>query len=190
MKRLFAALRFCGDKNIADKVYWYLCGFAVSSGERVLAPVGAHNRLQCARVEQTKETDEQNAPYDMRLIKKVAAKYGARGRRLGGFVSRDLGGVRYDNKHYTRYGVFLLSESAPPETERLKSRYGVLPLEIEGRATSALYARLAREKECVLLYGSGAEEAAENLLALACGEDISDLGITQEEYCLLKNKLR
>ena len=53
MKYDFALLRFAEDKNISDRGYWYLSGFPVAAGERVLAPVGMHDRLQCAVVERS-----------------------------------------------------------------------------------------------------------------------------------------
>lgn len=111
MKYDFAALRFTEDGNIADRVYWYLCDFPVKEGEGVLAPVGAHDRLQFARVERTLAADEAHAPYDVRLIKRVEAKYGARRLALSCAKNcRDLGGLRYDGKRFTRYGAFLRSD--------------------------------------------------------------------------------
>ena len=79
---LYAALRFAEDKNIADRTYWYISGFPVRVGEQALAPVGPHDRLQRAVVERVVEADEKNAPYDARLLKRVAAKAGARRLRV------------------------------------------------------------------------------------------------------------
>ena len=74
----FAALRFTEDENIRDRVYWYRCPFGTRAGERVLAPVGSHDRLQCARVERVLLAEEGDAPYDPALLKDVAAPLGAR----------------------------------------------------------------------------------------------------------------
>ena len=85
----FAALRFAEDGNLSDRTYWYRCDFALSPGERVLAPVGPHDRLQRAVVERVLEAGAENAPYDLRLIKSVAARDGARLLRAGGAVFQD-----------------------------------------------------------------------------------------------------
>ena len=67
----FAALRFPEDGNIADKTYWCACSFPVCVGERVLAPIGMRNRLQCAVVEEVRTCEGSKAPYDLSLIKWV-----------------------------------------------------------------------------------------------------------------------
>lgn len=132
MENLFAALRFTEDPNLADNVYWYLCDFPVKEGDRVLAPVGAHNGLQFARVERVTAGTEQSAPYDMRLIKRIAAKFGARRFPLDCARNcRELGGVRTDGKRFTRFGAFLRSDfpayMREKDAETLQS-YGVTAL--------------------------------------------------------------
>ena len=77
-------MRFIEDENISDRVYWYLSERTCSAGELVLAPVGARSRLQLARVERTLSCEVQDAPYDMRLIKRVEAAYGERRPVFGG----------------------------------------------------------------------------------------------------------
>ncbi len=145
----FAALRFTEDENIADRVYWYLCDFPVKEGEGVLAPVGAHNRLQFARVERTLSCAEENAPYDLRLIKRVAAKYGARRLSLSSVKNcRDLGGVRCGGKRFTGYGVFIRSDfpGSFSESDRtLLREYGVtvlVDLREQWEKTENVYANL------------------------------------------------
>ncbi|MDE6058742.1 MAG: hypothetical protein K2G44_01730 [Clostridia bacterium] len=184
MKQSFAALRFIEDANIADNVYWYLCEFPIKAGERVLAPVGAHNRLQCARVERTLTAEENGAPYDVRLIKKVAAKYGVCERNFGGYTCRDLGGRRYDAKRYTRFGEVYYCEEVPSE-EQLSALHalGIAVLHTREDALSAV----ARANAPVLICGAGAADTAKKLFALVCGAE--DAGLTPEEITLLKNKL-
>lgn len=145
----FAALRFTEDENIADRVYWYLCDFPVKEGEGVLAPVGAHNRLQFARVECTLSCAEEDAPYDLRLIKRVAAKYGARRISLSSVKNcRDLGGLRCGGKRFTGYGVFIRSAFPENMTESdmsLLRDYGVtafVDLREQWEKTENAYANL------------------------------------------------
>lgn len=115
----FAALRFAEDKNISERVYWYLCGFPVKEGDKVLAPVGSRNKLQMAVVERTLSAQEENAPYDMRLIKRAEVKYGARKYEIGDRIYVEFGGVRYDEKHYTPFGKLLLANGKPQSQDEL-----------------------------------------------------------------------
>ena len=110
----FAALRFTEDENIRDRVYWYRCAFETKTGERVLAPVGSHDRLQCARVERVLFAEEGDAPYDPALLKDVAAPLGARSFLWEGRTCFELGGVRYDQKRFTRFRVFACLFGEPP----------------------------------------------------------------------------
>jgi len=122
----YVALRFFEDGNLADRVYWYLCDLTVTVGERVLAPVGSHDRLQLASVERVQST-EGTAPYDVRLMKHVAARYGVHALSLkSGFVCRELGGFRYDYKRFTRFGKLLSAEGIPSEQDRSELlEYGI-----------------------------------------------------------------
>ncbi len=110
MKYDFAALRFCEDENIRDRVYWYLSDLPLKENEEVLAPVGVHDRLQKARVERFTSAEEEDAPYDVRLIKRVAAKMGERKLSIGGAEFAEFGGVRFDDRHYTRFSRVIYSE--------------------------------------------------------------------------------
>lgn len=125
----FAALRFVGDANISDRVYWYLCDFPVKAGDAVIAPVGIHDRLQYACVERVLSAPASEAPYDIRLCKRITAKYGARKLVLEGTkYCRELGGLRCDGKHFTRYGAFLCAEFGGPigsADALVLGRYGV-----------------------------------------------------------------
>ena len=152
----YAALCFAEDANLASRTYWYRCAFPVREGERVLAPVGAHDRLQRAEVVRVLPASCP-PPYDERLLKEVAARCGAYRRNADGETLFETGGIPYDEKHYTRYGRVLFGGNG---------RYyrGMTPVPAE-RAADALRA-LPREG-CVLLAGGAAAEAAAALLLLA-----------------------
>lgn len=169
MKRTFAALRFLEDENISDRTYWYECAFPVEAGALVLAPVGTHDRLQCARVERVTEADENNAPYDVRLIKRVEAKFGARKLSVGRMACFELGGLKYDSKRYTRFRRVLFTEFADEPTAEEKALlkdYGVTRI----MDVSASMEEIARDRGCVLVKGAGAKHTAEELLAAVRGE--------------------
>lgn len=169
MKNLFAALRFTEDKNLRGNVYWYLCGFPVSEGEKVLAPVGVHDRLQCAAVERILWEEPQNAPYDLRLIKPVTAKYGARKLVLGGEELLEFGGLRYDDRHYTPFGRMLLARRRPADMTPIFA-YGGTKL-LEGEDGEALWEEIARSASCVLLTGEEGKKTFGRLLNLCRGEE-------------------
>lgn len=160
MKYDFAALRFTEDENLCGNVYWYLTEISLKEGEAALAPVGAHGRLQLGRVERTLSADGANAPYDLRLIKRVAARAGERRLCVGRLTCFELGGVKYDRKHYTRFCRVLVTEfcGVPNGEERAAlDAYGVT----ETVAPAAL--RGPSASGCLLIAGEG---------ALACGEEI------------------
>lgn len=172
-KRTFAALRFIEDGNIAGNVYWYLCAIPVKAGEQVLAPVGAHNRLQCARVERVLVTEEKDAPYDLRLVKSVEAKLGARRLTAGRVVCFELGGVRYDEKRYTRFRRVLYTEAskaAADEARELLGEYGVTRILPAEKGCEAEILGELRGGGCVLLTGADARTSAEAILAAVRGE--------------------
>lgn len=173
MKYLFAALFFSEDKNLADRGYWYLCPFPVRAGDRVIAPVGAHNRLQAARVGRTLEAEEANAPYDLRLIKRVTAKYGARKLTVGEAELLEFGGVRYDDRHYTAFGQLFLSREDPEKTQFCG--YGIAKSLQTSAADPALYREIARSAGGVLLFGGEGEAAFRRLYAFLRGEE--ELGL-------------
>lgn len=211
----FAALRFAEDGNLFDRTYWYRCDFALSPGERVLAPVGMHDRLQRAVVERVLEAGAENAPYDLRLIKSVAARDGARLLRAGGAVFRELGGIRYDRKHYTRFGRVLVGMRLPSAARAELSGYGVsLFCDTEENGAAAVLRTLSRERGCTLIFGDTADMVGGFLLLHAgvpadalppdiaaafphpCGhgrgteEVFADMGLTGAECSRLREKLR
>ena len=186
MKYDFAALRFFNDKNIRDRVYWYLCDFPLTVGEKVLAPLGMHGRLQAATVEKTFSADREHAPYDVDLLKRVLCRVGERMLMADGAECLELGGVRYDEKHYTPFGRVMLAKTKPEKTEELK-RYGVEKvLDCEGNDT--LYEEIASAKGCVLLYGARGRTAFEALLALARGDSAPLLSAGADERTILRLK--
>ena len=169
----YAALRFAEDKNISDRVYWYRSTLSLSVGERVLAPVGMRNRLQRATVERLSPTP----PFAEALLKEVAAKDGARRLRAGGEVFRELGGVRYDDRHYTRFCRFLVGEGGEGALPVL-DEYGVTAR--CGGALGALFASLPAAHGCVLLTGAHGG-AAGTLLLLAAG--VPTKGLPPDMVC-------
>lgn len=192
MKYDFAALRFAEDENIKDRVYWYLADFPVKEGEEVLAPVGVHDRLQKARVERTASADEKDAPYDLRLIKRVAAKFGARKLVLGGVELIEFGGVKYDAKHYTRFGHLLYAESVPT-IEELKD-YGIdTVFEAPMSEDDKIYRALIGGHEVLLVGGEG-REIMRTLLAFLRGEKeiatrLYSVGLYEKELATLTARL-
>ena len=154
----YAALRFAEDENIADRTYWYRCPLAVREGERVFAPVGAHDRIQRAQVERILETDEAHAPYDVRFLKNVAAKCGAYRVKAGEDLLFEAGGVPYDGKHYTRFGRVLFGDC----TGAVR---GAQPLAADN-ALQALRAFPA-DGACVVFTGGQGARAAAYLMLLA-----------------------
>ncbi len=161
---LFAALRFTEDENLSGRIYWYIAPFPVKDGERVLAPVGPHDKLQCARVERTDHFREEEAPYPPILCKHILARLGEREVKAGVF---DLGGVRYDDRHFTRFRRILIAEDG--------SLGAGLPVKAVDAGKEGWLAAAAEEKACVLLFGETVREAAELILRIVRGEDAEDV---------------
>ncbi len=188
MKYLFAALRFFEDGNISDRVYWYLCDFAVKAGDEVFAPVGMRSRLQKARVERVLSAEKEDAPYDVALCKHVAAACGGgRMRTAGEFKCYETGGVKYDEKRYTAFGRALVSDKNP-QTLSVLAELGVEESVCADDAGDALHA-LIKTRGRVLLYGKEARKTARILLLLARGEEVG-YGLTARECAVLAEKLR
>lgn len=183
---LFAALRFFEDERIADKLYWYLSDFRLREGEQVLAPVGTHNRLQRAEVVRAADADGGHAPYDMRFIKRVEARYGERRFAAGDCVCFELGGLKYDEKRYTRYRRILFSCCIPREEERAELRaYGVKDI-LTGDA-KMLAEQGALAGDCVLLAGDEARAAASVLYECVRGKQTE---LSEKAQAALLEKLR
>lgn len=68
----FVAIEFPDDPNVAGMTYWYLCNFEeVSVGDRAVAPLGRHNRLQEGVVRKIQFGNEYQSPFPLYLIKSV-----------------------------------------------------------------------------------------------------------------------
>ncbi len=160
---LFAALRFTEDENLSGRIYWYIAPFPVKEGERVLAPVGPHDKLQCARVERTDRFKEEEAPYPPILCKHILARLGEREVQAGVY---DLGGVRYDDRHFTRFRRILIAENGT-----CGAGLPVRAVDVGGEWLTAA----AEEKRCVLLFGGNVREAAGLILRIVRGEDAEDV---------------
>lgn len=191
MTRTFAGLRFSGDPNLSDKTYWYLCAFPVKAGDAVLAPVGVRNKLQAAAVERTLAAEERDAPYDLRLIKEVAAPLGARKLMADGREFLEFGGVRYDEKHFTPFGKLLWAKTAPEKAEELHA-YGVQKIFGAEADEREIFEALACARGCILVIGEAGKRAFEALYALLGGRNryFYDVGLKRETVALLEEKLQ
>lgn len=68
----FAAVEFENDPNVRGYIYWYLCpDESVKFGNRVLAPLGRHNRIQEGVVRYVKFATEDAAPFPIHMIKRI-----------------------------------------------------------------------------------------------------------------------
>ncbi len=174
---LFAALRFTEDENLTGRVYWYLAPFSVKEGERVLAPVGPHDKIQCARVERAEAFREEKAPYPPVFCKRILARYGDREVKKGVF---DLGGVRYDDRHYTRLRRILIAESE-------EAAEGLCVKKCNTCDGKWLFAA-AERGICTLLFGENVREAASLVLRIVRGEEPKD--VPPSLLVSLREKLR
>lgn len=76
-KLCFVSVEFVNDPNVVGLTYWYLCDFAaVKSGDRVVAPLGRHNHTQTGVVRRVLFETEADAPYPIRLIKRIQSVVG------------------------------------------------------------------------------------------------------------------
>ncbi len=187
----FAALRFIEDENIFDRVYWYLSPFALSLGQTVFAPVGPHDRIELARVERVETAAAQNAPYDMKLMKKIEA---VTERKLffAGVEAIEFGGLRYDSHRYTRFHK-LCYVPTMPETLTLAEAYG-LDTVVADVSDFAVVFRALIGGHGVLLVGGEGRSCCKTSLAFLRGSleaehALSSLGLSDREKTLLKEKL-
>ncbi len=188
MKFHFVLLRFENDPNLSDKTYWYVSEMQLKEGDKVLAPVGIHDRLQAATVVKTQECEPQNAPYDVHTVKTVMSRLGMRTLEIDSVSLLEFGGERYDEKHYTPFGRILYAEEKPQFSEGFRF-YGIrifLPEEEKDPLRV-----IAETNGGVLLYGKRGEEVFEALLNLLKGnEEPLAEGIDEETLTRLKEKLK
>ena len=68
----FVAVEYPDDPNVKGYNFWYFCPIdGAEEGDKVIAPLGRHNRLQEGVIRSVKYTEEENAPYPMHSIKKI-----------------------------------------------------------------------------------------------------------------------
>lgn len=177
----YVALMFEDDGNLRGRLYWYETEIALKAGDKVIAPVGAHDRLQCGTVERTLRGEP---PYDENLIKRVAAKLHARRLPLS-VPCRELGGMKYDEKHYTRFGAFVCAKSAQlsASDREILSAYGATETIVFGADTfvgdaaafltsecaKTALGKAARAKDCALIAGDLRAELFSAFLLLLAG---------------------
>lgn len=72
-KLCFVSVEFPDDENVVGRTYWYLCKFeGAEEGDRVQAPLGRHNRIQCGVIRAVIYAEMENSPYPWYLIKDIA----------------------------------------------------------------------------------------------------------------------
>ncbi len=72
-KLCFVSVEFPDDENVVGRTYWYLCrAEGASVGDRVKAPLGRHNRIQCGVIRDVLYAEMENSPYPWYLIKDIA----------------------------------------------------------------------------------------------------------------------
>lgn len=188
MKFQFVLLKFENDPNLADKAYWYTCDMQVEVGEKVLAPVGIHDRLQAAVVEEIRESEPTTAPYDIRTVKSVMSRLGVRNLSIDSTPLVEFGGARYDEKHYTPFGRILYTKEKPHFLEGFRF-YGIkvfLPEE-----ESDPFSVIEETNGGVLLYGERGALIFNALLSLLKGEsDPLFENVDERVLSRLKEKLR
>ncbi len=68
----FVAIEFTNDPNVAGWTYWYYCPFKDAVvGDKVVAPLGRHNREQTGVIRKIKFTHDGAAPFPIQNIKSV-----------------------------------------------------------------------------------------------------------------------
>lgn len=68
----FVRVEFPGDPNVAGMLYWYLCTVGGAEvGDRVVAPLGRHNRTQEGVIREIRYERDYNAPFPLYLIKYI-----------------------------------------------------------------------------------------------------------------------
>ncbi len=187
----FAALRFPEDGNLRDRLYWYLADLPVREGDEVLAPVGPHDRLQRGVVERTVRAKEEEAPYDVRLIKRITARYGARKLLFAGHAEAfwEFGGARYDDRHYTRLGRILYTDTMSECAGMVADSACMTLFEAPMSEDEAIYRTLASGHAALLVGGEG-REIVRLLLSLLKGEEgaadrLRAIGLSDREIAAL-----
>ena len=115
---------------------------------------------------------EKNEPFDLVILDLMLP--GLPGEELighlraGGETFRELGGVRYDDRHYTRYGCVLVGRSASEAARAELAAYGVSAYyRADEEDETELFRALSCERGCALIEGRTADMAGAFLLLLA-----------------------
>lgn len=68
----FVSVEFVDDPNVVGYTYWYICNIeGVKVGDKVIAPLGHHNKLQEGLVREVRICDDSQAPFPIHLIKNI-----------------------------------------------------------------------------------------------------------------------
>lgn len=68
----FVAVEFPDDVNVKGYYFWYICGQdGAEAGDKVIAPLGRHNRVQEGIIRSVRYAKEEDAPYPMHSIKRI-----------------------------------------------------------------------------------------------------------------------
>ncbi len=133
----YVGLQFVYDPNICNKVYWYYnIRFDLKVGDRVIAPIGVHDKLQCAKICKIVHAEGFDGVkfysepiVNNKWIRYVEMPYNRRRIKLSVTENtRELGGFFYDFKHITFFKRFLRSDApfmSSIEADAKLSDYGV-----------------------------------------------------------------
>lgn len=188
MKFQFVSLRFDADPNINDKSYWYVSEICLKPGDKVLAPIGIHDKLQAATVEEVVLREPEEAPYDIRLVKCVMSRYGVRSLEIDAVPLIEFGGARYDEKHFTPFGRVLYAKERPVFSEGFRF-YGVVLFISEEEEHP--FELIEAAHGCVLLYGNRGAKVYNALLNLLKGQkDPLFEGVDEAVLTRLREKLK
>jgi len=131
MDLYICSLEFENDENLLGRKYMYRVDFKVVAGDKLVAPIGVHNKLQVGVVKQVfllrgnllyllspegdfnadKGESVERLGYPLSAIKSAVCRYSFRRAAIPDCVNaRDLGGVFYDKKHLTSYGNFVRAD--------------------------------------------------------------------------------
>lgn len=164
MDYFICSLEFEMDKNLLHRKYMYKVYFRADLGEKLVAPVGPHNKLQIGVVKElfvleeeklyrvlpayseSSSKDGARLKYPLSAMKSVVCKYSFRKAAITDCVNaRDLGGVLYDGKHLTAYGGFVRADipRKPPSDYNFAAVFyfsdEILPLGDNARRFPVLY---------------------------------------------------
>jgi len=129
MDTFICSLEFERDINLLRRKYLYRVSFRADIGDKLVAPVGPHNKLQIGAVKElfvlqddllyrilpayseSSSNDGARLRYPLSAMKSVICRYSFRRASIPDCVNaRDLGGVLYDERHLTAYGSFVRSD--------------------------------------------------------------------------------